>query len=77
MCRFGLFRRQRKDRQRTAEIGVVGKLLVTAHRAEAVSVLFQACRQADSGPAANARIDADELLVQLNPEVLLVVLTKW
>src|ERR1700693_1766098 len=54
--------RQREDRQRTAQFGVIAELLVPAHGTEAVGVLLEPCGHADAGPAADARKDPDVLL---------------
>ena len=54
--------RQREHEERTAQRRVLRKLAITAHCAEAFSRLLEARRHADAGPAANARVHADELL---------------
>src|SRR5436190_12825591 len=54
--------RKREDGQRTAQFGVVAQLLVAAHGAEAVVVLFESRGHADAGPAADSREDPHVLL---------------
>src|ERR1700754_487532 len=54
--------RNGKDEQRAAQRGVLRQFAVAAHGAQTFSRLLQARRHADTGPAANARVDADELL---------------
>src|SRR5262245_6965197 len=54
--------RQREDRQRAAQFGVLVQFAIAAHGAEAVGVLLEARGHADAGPATDAREHADVLL---------------
>ena len=54
--------RQRKHRQLAAERSVVAQARVAADGAEAGSRIRQTRRQTDTGPAADARQDRNELL---------------
>src|SRR5882762_3622431 len=54
--------RQREDEQRPTQGRVLGQVLVTTHGAQALMSFGQPCRHADTGPAADARIHANELL---------------
>ena len=54
--------RQSEDGQLTTEVGVLREGCVTAHRAETGVRVGQTGREADAGPAADARQDAHVLL---------------
>src|SRR2546422_160178 len=61
--------RQREHSEDAAELGVVLQLLVAAHGAQAVGVLFQARGKADAGPTADAGEHADVLLTLVLPGI--------
>src|SRR2546427_11832581 len=52
----------RENGERATELGVLRQFLVATHGTETVVFLLQSRSHADAGPAADARIDADELL---------------
>src|SRR5262249_35022341 len=54
--------RQREDRQRTTELGVLVQLFITTDRTQAVRVLLEARGHADAGPATDSGEHADVLL---------------